>query len=226
MSDDAAAIRFDHLVVACRTLAAGAAWCTATFGVAPEPGGRHPMMGTHNLLLDVSSARFPQAYLELIAIVPGAPAASEPRWFELDDAAMQATLAEPRLVHWGARSVDIGAAFSRLQRAGHDLGRIVAAERMTPRGELRWRITLPAGGRRPAAGAVPLVIEWGEVHPTDSLPTSDVMLEALEVAGLSAEAAALLGPQVSPGDGAAPLSAVLSSPRGRVVLAAPARLSA
>ena len=73
---------------------------------------------------------------------------------------------------------------------------------------------------------MPLVIEWSEVHPTDSLPTSDVTLEALEVAGLSAEAAALLGPQVSPGDGAAPLSAVLSSPRGRVVLAAPARLSA
>jgi hypothetical protein len=223
---DPAAIRFDHLVVACRTLAAGTAWCTATFGIAPEPGGRHPLMATHNLLLDVSSARFPKAYLELIAIDPGAPVPNEPRWFELDDAALQATLAEPRLVHWGARCDDIGAAFSRLQRAGHDLGRIVAAERMTPRGPLRWRITLPAGGHRPGAGAVPLLIEWAEVHPTDSLPASGVTLEALEVAGLSAEAAALLGPQVTRGDGAAPLSAVLKGPRGRVVLAAPARLSA
>jgi glyoxalase-like protein len=226
VSDDAAAIRFDHLVVACRTQVAGAAWCIETFGVAPEPGGRHPLMGTYNLLLNISSVRFPNAYLELISIDPGAPPPGEPRWFELDDAALQAALAEPRLVHWGARSNDIGAAFSRLQRAGHDLGRIVAAERMTPRGLLRWRITLPAGGRRPAAGAVPLIIEWAGVHPTDSLPASGVMLESLEVAGVSAETAALLGPQVTRSDGAAPLSALLSSPRGRVVLAAPARLSA
>ena len=50
------AIALDHLVVACRSLDAGRAWCEATFGVAPQPGGRHALMGTHNLLLSIASA--------------------------------------------------------------------------------------------------------------------------------------------------------------------------
>ena len=33
-------IALDHLVVACRSLDAGRAWCEATFGVLPQPGGR------------------------------------------------------------------------------------------------------------------------------------------------------------------------------------------
>ena len=51
MSAHVDAIALDHLVVACRSLDAGRAWCEATFGVAPQPGGRHALMGTHNLLL-------------------------------------------------------------------------------------------------------------------------------------------------------------------------------
>ena len=153
-------IALDHLVVACRTLDAGRNWSQATFGVAAQPGGRHALMGTHNLLLAISSERFPSVFLELIAIDPDASAPAQPRWFDLDDAALQAAIvAGPRLVHWVARSDDIEATVAALRGAGYDPGPIVAVERMTPRGMLRWRITLPVDGRRPCAGAMPLWIQ-------------------------------------------------------------------
>src|SRR5215212_6108427 len=98
-----ATIALDHLVVACRSLDEGRGWCETTFGVAPQAGGRHSLMGTHNLLLSVSSERHPGAYLELIAIDPDAPPPAQPRWFDLDDASLQAAIATPRLVHWVAR---------------------------------------------------------------------------------------------------------------------------
>ena len=52
------------------SLAEGVAWCEATLGVTPGPGGEHPLMGTHNRLLRIATADFPHAYLEIIAINP------------------------------------------------------------------------------------------------------------------------------------------------------------
>ena len=45
----------DHLVVIAPTLADGVAWCESTLGVTPGPGGEHPLMGTHNRLIHISS---------------------------------------------------------------------------------------------------------------------------------------------------------------------------
>jgi hypothetical protein len=222
-------IALDHLVVACRSLEAGRVWCEETFGVAPQQGGRHALMGTHNLLLALASQRFPKAYLELIAIDPEAPRPAQPRWFDLDDATLQAAIATPRLVHWVARSDDVEATVAALRAAGADPGPIVAAERMTPRGLLRWRITLPHDGRRPSAGAMPLWIQWAGDHPSEALPASGVAIESLAVGGITRELAAHLGPLAQRGGASAPLSAVLIGPRGRVTLAAappPSRLSA
>jgi hypothetical protein len=213
-------IALDHLVVACRSLDAGRAWCESTLGVAPQPGGRHALMGTHNLLLAVASERFPRAYLELIAIDAAAPEPGQPRWFDLDDAELQGALAEPRLVHWVARSSDIEADAAMLRRAGHETGRIVDAERMTPAGLLRWRITLPVDGRRPARGAVPLLIGWGAGHPTETLPASGVSLHSLEIGGVGETLAASLGVDWDGANGP-PLTAVLRAPRGDVELTAP-----
>jgi len=212
-------VELDHLVVACRTLDAGHAWCEATFGTAPAPGGRHPLMGTHNLLLAVSSARFLRAYIELIAIDPDAPAPAQPRWFDLDQPALQAQIASgPRLVHWVARTTDVVAAAAALRSAGFDPGPVVDAERMTPRGLLRWRIALAVGGRRHADGAVPLLIEWGDVHPTDALPESGVELRSVGVGGIVSELAALLGVDGLGIASASPLVAELSAPRGTIAL--------
>jgi hypothetical protein len=53
----------DHLVVLATDLASGAAWCEHTLGVAPAAGGEHPLMGTHNRLLQLSGPAHPRAYL-------------------------------------------------------------------------------------------------------------------------------------------------------------------
>ena len=220
-------IELDHLVVTCRTLDMGRAWCEATFGATPAAGGRHAWMGTHNLLLATSSPRFPQSYLELIAVDPAAPVPSQPRWFDLDQPDLQAQIATmPRLVHWVARTTDLDAAATALRHAGFDPGPVVDAERMTPRGMLRWRIAIAAGGRRHADGAVPLLIEWGNIHPTDTLPESGVALQSLTV-GVAPALAAWLGVSASatPGSIAAhprPIVAELLAPPGIVTLSAPA----
>ena len=222
------AIALDHLVVACRSLDAGRAWCEETFGIAPEPGGRHALMGTHNLLLSLTCERFPKAYLELIAIDPHAPAPAQPRWFDLDDASLQAAIAStPRLVHWVARSDDVAATVAALRAIAADPGRIVDAERMTPRGMLRWRITLPADGHRPSAGAMPLWIQWSGEHPADALAVSGVEIDAVDVGAITPELAAHLGSLARRSESSIPLSVALIGRRGTVTLTSPApRVSA
>ena len=166
----------DHLVVAARTLEQGVAWCEATLGVQPSAGGQHVFMGTHNRLVDISTAHSPRAYLEIIAIDPSLPAPGRARWFELDDAGMRQRLAAaPQLVHWAARVDDIDAAHAAMLADGIDCGRIIDAQR----GALRWRITVRDDGRRPQGGAAPALIQWLGPHPTHALPASDVRLTSM-----------------------------------------------
>ena len=68
----------DHLVIAADSLEQGSAWCERTLGAKPVAGGRHALMGTHNLLLQLSSTAFERVYLEIIAIDPDAPAPGRP----------------------------------------------------------------------------------------------------------------------------------------------------
>lgn len=219
-------IALDHLVIAARTLAEGLDWCEATLGLRPEAGGRHAFMGTHNRVFAIGSAAFPRAYAELIAIDPqAAPPARHARWFDLDDAALQRTLAAdgPQPVHWVARCADIAATTDALRAAGINCGAVQAAERMTPQGLLRWKISVRADGRRALAGAAPALIEWGAVHPTDSMPDSGVTLQRVRVAAWPASAQALLPSGIdadaSPDD-APPLRVVLGTPCGTVTLCA------
>lgn len=187
-------LELDHLVVAARTLEEGAAWCEATLGVVPEAGGRHAWMGTHNRLLSLSSARFPKSYLEIVAIDPDALAPARTRWFDLDTPQLrQAIASSPRLVHWVARTTAIDAAAKAFRDAGYDVGSPTVAERMTPRGMLRWRITVRDDGGRPAGGAVPLLIQWGDEHPCDALRASGVALERVEAGGVPAAFASWIG---------------------------------
>lgn len=75
--------RIDHLVIAADSLEQGAAWCDARFGVQPSGGGKHSFMGTHNLLMAISTERFPRCYLEIIAIDPEAPRQGGPAGSDL-----------------------------------------------------------------------------------------------------------------------------------------------
>lgn len=87
----------DHLVVAARDLDSGARWLERQLGVPLVPGGAHVLMGTHNRLLRLAGGE--RLYLELIAIDPAAAPPSRPRWFGLDDPALQARLAgRPRQI--------------------------------------------------------------------------------------------------------------------------------
>lgn len=211
--------RVDHLVVAAHSLPQGADWCERVLGVAPAPGGKHLTMGTHNRLLAIASAAFPQAYLEIIAIDPEGTPPSRPRWFGLDDAVLQARLREaPRLLHVVARSDRLDATLAALAAQDLDAGQAVAAERASPQGLYRWRIAGRADGRLLCGGALPTLIEWQGMHPTDHLPASPVSLQALALGGLPAAALQALELQgVAAGKGAA-LQAVLDTPRGRVLL--------
>jgi len=166
-------MELDHLVVGAATLEEGVAWCERVLGVTPGPGGKHALMGTHNRLLNISSARHPRSYLEILAIDPEAPAPARPRWFDLDLPALRERLAQgPGLIHWVARVPNLDAALAYWRGEGVDAGEPVEASR----GALRWRIALRADGRRLRREALPVLIEWGEAHPTDGMPDLGVQL--------------------------------------------------
>jgi hypothetical protein len=210
----------DHLVVGAATLEQGAAWCASTLGVAPGPGGKHALMGTHNLLMSIGSPAFPRSYLEIIAIDPHAPAPARRRWFDLDEPALRETLAHgPRLIHWVARCEDVAAECAALAGAGIDRGEVLQAERDTPRGLLRWRISVRRDGARLYGGALPTLIEWGDTHPADDLPASGVQLESLGVGLLPEVASRRLPAGAATGEG---FTATFATPLGHVRLEAAA----
>jgi Glyoxalase-like domain len=175
----------DHLVVAAATLQQGVAWCEATFGITPGPGGRHPLMGTHNRLFKVASAVHPDAYLEIIAIDPEAPPPDRVRWFGLDEPALRARLQHgPRLVHVVARSTMLQAHRLGLIGAGLDPGNPVQAGRDTPHGRLAWQILVRDDGVLPCGGALPTLIQWQGTHPATHMPDSGVTLRTLALNGV------------------------------------------
>jgi len=106
-----------------------------------------------------------------------------------------------------------------LAAQGIDAGQAVAAERASPNGVFRWRIAGRADGNLLFGGALPTLIEWQGMHPTDHLPASSVALSSLALGGLSdavAAAVALQGVPVS-AQGAA-LRASFDTPHGVVHL--------
>jgi hypothetical protein len=227
--------QIDHLVVVAKTLEQGVQWCEATFGITPGPGGEHALYGTHNRLFKIATPAHPLAYFEIIAINPAAkrlPNAPGQRWFDMDDAALQAAVAsEPRLVHFVANTDDIQAARAALAAQGIERGPAVHASRHSRRGLLQWQITVRADGQRLFNGALPTLIQWGKpgaaeplrLHPRNSLPRSGVTLQSLAVTHPSAdklqasyEAIGLSG--VTLEDGPANLSATLHTPKGVVTL--------
>jgi len=227
--------QIDHLVVVAPTLELGVQWCEATLGITPGPGGEHEQYGTHNRLFKIATPANPLAYFEIIAINPEAkrPAnAPTKRWFDMDDAALQAAVAiEPRLVHFVANTSDIQAARNALKAQGIDRGPAVQAKRHSRRGVLQWQITVREDGQRLFNGALPSLIQWGKpdaaeplrLHPRNSLPRSGVTLQSIGVTHPTADklqaafdAIGLTGIAVEVGP--ANLRATLHTPKGLVEL--------
>ncbi len=210
----------DHLVVAAASLEEGVAWCEATLGITPGPGGEHPLMGTHNRLFNISTEAYPLCFFEIIAINPAAPAPSRKRWFGLD---MLDLSAGPCLIHWVARTTALQARRTAIVQAGFDPGVAVAASRQTPAGLLQWDILVRDDGQLECGGALPTLIQWQDLHsshPATRLPASGVTLQSITLHGLPAavhpalqlDAVQLLG---APGPAVA---AVLNTPLGLVTL--------
>lgn len=203
----------DHLVVACADLEQGSAWAVETLGAEPQPGGQHATMGTHNRLLKLG----PRVYLELLAIDPQAAPPAHPRWFALDDPAVQARAARsPFLLTWVASTTDIVEAVTRVPALGEP--------RAFTRNAHAWRLTVTEDGALPFGGVLPAAIEWSGAHPCDALEERGCALVELRLSHPVATSVLPLfrelriaGPvQLKPGPKS--LCAVLRTPRGEVEL--------
>ncbi len=199
---------FDHLVVTAPTLESGAEYVRQALGVRPGPGGRHPRMGTHNLLLRLSDA----AFLEVIAPDPAAPRPDRPRWFGLDE---PATLREPRLAAWVART-------ETLRDCPPDVLDVVGSIETMTRGEREWLITIPADGGLPLGGAMPMLIEWQVPREPAGrgLPDAGCSLDRLVIRTLDRPAVAALHARaglvatLGLSDGEPSLTAHVDTPQG------------
>ena len=174
-------LQLDHLVIAARTLEEGASFIAAKLGVETSEGGPHPLMRTHNRLLNLWGG----AYLEVIAIDPAAAAATDsqrPRLFALDDPALLKRLETgPQLVHWVARA-ERPRLLTRWQAQYPD--RIAPVVAMS-RGTNSWNLTVPEDGSFPAwqgsgDGLLPSLIQWDTArHPSASLPETGIAVKSL-----------------------------------------------
>ena len=227
----------DHLVVMAPTLDEGVRWVEALIGVTPGPGGSHPLMGTHNRLINISGFNFPDSYLEIIALDPTAAAQRAPglkRWFDMDDAHLRAQVARygPQLIAYVVRSPDIEVTAQALAAQDIACGRLVPASRQTEKTMLRWRISLRDDGQRLMDGALPNLIQWGlheekdAAHPTDELPSTGVQLQELQLSHPDTEAleeaCQAMGLRcVQVNRGSPGICAVLQTPRGLIRLNSP-----
>jgi Glyoxalase-like domain len=163
----------DHITIVAPTLEEGAAHVHDDIGIDMPAGGRHPEMGTHNLLLRLGD----DVFLEVIAVDPAAARPAGPRWFGLDDdAAVRAAWTDGRRLRgFVARTDDFDGI---LGAHGDLLGRRTSVSR----GDRHWAFSVRADGRLPAGGAVPSVIDWGpRGWPAPDMSDLGAMLVGFEI---------------------------------------------
>ena len=202
-------ITFDHIAVAGETLAAATAHVEAALGVPLQKGGEHAIFHTHNTLLGLAEG----LYLEAIAINPNAAQPDRPRWFDLDN-----FKGAPRLTNWICRCDDLDATLAGLPEG---FGVPVDLQR----GDLRWRMAVPASGILPYDNCAPALIQWvGDAHPAPRLTQQGCGISSLNIAHPQAPAlGALLAPfladkRISFSVGAAQLTAIVSTAEGTATL--------
>jgi len=202
-------MELDHIAVSGETLEEAAAAVEAALGVPMGSGGQHDVFITHNRLLGLEDG----LYLEAIATDPTRPAPDRPRWFDLDSFAGPA-----RLTNWICRCDDLDALLAALPvQAGAPVA--------LSRGDLRWRMAVPADGKLPFDNLFPPLIQWQcDLHPARMLPPSGCRLRRLVVAHPEALALRevlapqLADPRVVFEPGAPALSAEFDTPHGVRVL--------
>ena len=161
--------RFDHLVVAVRSLPEGVAEFARRTGIRPVAGGRHPDRGTENALISLGEG----GYFEIIAPQIDATLAPE-------DEAMR-ELDTLRIIDWAVCVASVDHSIAALRSAGFALTPPQPGSRVTPSGErLAWTTFRLA---HPAPRSSPFFIHWaaGTRHPSTSAPggcsLSDLLIQ-------------------------------------------------
>jgi Glyoxalase-like domain len=175
----------DHVLLAVRDLDAAAAWIRDRHGLTALAGGRHPGVGTANLIVPLGDD-----YLELIAIVDAGEAAASP----LRERLAAAPESGASIATWAVRVTAMDALKQRLGDAGVATEGPLSGSRLRPDGVLlEWRTLRVGSGLEPA---VPFFIEWnvpaGE-HPgatTVEHPAGTVLLRGVRLASPDPEAMA------------------------------------
>lgn len=207
----------DHLVYAVPDLAAAMPAFAERTGVAPAPGGRHPVGSANALVaLTVNGERAPH-YLEIVGPDPERADPGPVEVFGL------AALERPHLATFAVRvDEDLPSAVRRARAVGHDPGDVEPWSRATPEGDvLHWHLAKREPETYPAP--VPFLIDWGST----SQPGLGVA-PTLELVSLRAEhpeptvlapALSALGVDLDLTEGPRPLlEAVLRGPKGEHIL--------
>ncbi|MBX2869722.1 MAG: VOC family protein [Acidiferrobacterales bacterium] len=162
----------DHIVIGATNLEQGAEFIEKTFGVAMPRGGEHPLMGTHNLLMQLSDRTF----IEVIAINPDLPPPARPRWYGLDDPYVYNIVSHaPRLLTWVVNTNNISAL---VEKSSFNFGDPTPVTR----GNLSWSFAIPDDGRLLAGGVLPYVMQWHvSPHPAALMPDLNCELQSIEV---------------------------------------------
>ena len=153
-------VTLDHVLIAAVDLAESARRLEADYGLKALPGGRHPGVGTANMIIPLGSD-----YLELIAVVDAEEAARAPSSGRITRA-----LAEGRtFATWAARTDHLEAVRERVQGAGLQVPPVFEGSRQRPDGvTLRWRTQFLVPPGEPSV--LPFVIEWhvpAGMHPAE-----------------------------------------------------------
>lgn len=169
-------LKIDHLVVAADTLEQGIAYIEQQFSVKVPLGGVHPLMGTHNCLMQAGDNMF----FEIIAINPqslvdDALRIKHPRWFSLDDPLLRAQLKQsPKLLTWLVNTQQ----FEETKKQG--IYRQTAAHLLS-RNNLSWHFALPLDGSLLANGILPYLLQWQGPNPAQTMPNKGCALEEITI---------------------------------------------
>lgn len=154
-------VAVDHVLLAVRDLAESARHIEAAYGLRALPGGRHPGVGTANMIIPLGAA-----YLELIAVVDTDEAAQSAPSGRITRALDE----NQTFALWAVRADDFDGMRERLQIAGMKLPDPSSGTRQRPDGVvLRWRTQFLAPPDQPSV--LPFVIEWlvpPGMHPAEA----------------------------------------------------------
>ncbi|HKX16582.1 MAG TPA: VOC family protein [bacterium] len=140
----------DHILVAVADLAEAARTFETTYGLRALQGGRHPGVGTANMIIPLGST-----YLELIAVVDQAEGQRSPTTRRISRAVEDGRT----FATWAVRTDDLDPLREHLLASRLQLAAPIAGARQRPDGViLRWRSQMLVTPGDPSV--LPFVIEW------------------------------------------------------------------